>query len=115
LLLLYGGCQTVETAPATGGCYEHRGMWCSNYAIDPGQTKVAVLAALADSKMPVLQEGMLHGELFIDTRTPEDCEVRLVIMPRGPYGQGARVGVRITGIGTHRDASATRLPHPYDK
>jgi hypothetical protein len=102
LPVLYGGCQAVEAQRSTGPYYEHRGMWCGDYGLDPAQARVAARMALADLKMPVGREGVLPHGLFIDTQTPENREARLVIMPLGPDGQGARVGVRLTGFGTHR-------------
>jgi hypothetical protein len=106
LPVLYGGCQALETHPPSTSYYEHTGMWFSHYDIDPGRARVAVLAALADLHMPVYQEGQLPRGGFLDTRTPEGFEARVLIAPQGPSGQGSRVGVRVGGFGTHPEVCA---------
>jgi hypothetical protein len=96
---LYSG-QTLEAQHPVGAYYELGGMWCGDYAIDPGRARVAVLAALADMHMPVYQEGFFPAGSFLDTRTADNFEARLTIVP-GRCGAGTHIGVRIAGFGTH--------------
>jgi hypothetical protein len=84
-------------------------MWCGNYGIDPDRASVAALAALTELGLPVRGEGVLHHGYFIDTRMPENLEARVFIMPLGRHGEATRVGVRITGFGTHAEVCARLL------
>jgi hypothetical protein len=102
---LYNG-QTVEAQHPTGTYYEVSRMWCGDYDIDPGRARVAVLAALADMHMPVYQEGFFSFGSFLDTKTPDNFEARLTILPLGRYGAGTQVRVCIGGFGTHRNVCA---------
>jgi hypothetical protein len=103
---LCGGCQALKTHALSDSYYEQSGVWFGHYDIDPGRARVAVLAALADLRMPAYQEGQLRRGGFIDTRTPEGLEARVLITPLVPYGEGTRVGVRVGGFGTHPEACA---------
>lgn len=89
--------------------YEYSGMWLGNYAIDPGRARVAVLAALANMHMPVYQEGFFPYGSFLDTKTPDNFEARLTILPLGRAGTATQIGVRIGGFGTHRQVCARIL------
>jgi hypothetical protein len=109
LPVLCGGCQALDGHRLNASYYEHSGMWFGHYDLDPGRARVAVLAALADLHMPVHQEGQLHRGDFLDTRTPEGFEARVLLTPLGPYGQGTRVGVRVGGFGTHPEVCARIL------
>lgn len=105
---LYSG-QTLQAQRPSDPYYEYSGMWLGNYAIDPGRARVAVLAALANLHMPVYQEGLLpYGSIF-DTKTPDNYEARLTILPLGRTGEATRIGVRIGGFGTHRQVCARIL------
>jgi hypothetical protein len=84
-------------------------MWCAQFDLDSGRARLAVLAALGDMHMPVYQEGFLPFGCFIDTRTPDNFEARLTILPPGRYSTGTQVCVRIGGFGTHRQVCARIL------
>jgi hypothetical protein len=109
LTALSSGCLTVQTRHGHDSCYEHHGMWCGNYGIGFEEARAAALAALTHLKMPVYHEGPLGRGIFIDTRTPEDFEARVIIAPLGHHGGGTRIGVRLTGFGTHRAVCARLL------
>jgi hypothetical protein len=79
-------------------------MWCRNYAIGLSGARVAALITLTELKMPVYHEGPYHSGIFIDTRTPENLEARVMIFPLDPYDKSASIGIRIGGFGTHPDA-----------
>ena len=96
---LYTG-QTLRAQHPVGAYYEFSGAWCGDYDIDPGRARVAVLAALAEMHMPVYQEGFFPAGSFLDTRTADNFEARLTIVP-GRCGAGTHIGVRIAGFGTH--------------
>jgi hypothetical protein len=101
---------TLEAQPPVGAYYEIRGMWCADYAIAPGHARGAVLAALADMHMLVGQEGFYpYGGSFIDTKTPDNYEARITIVPRGPAGPGTQIRVCIGGFGTHPKVCARIL------
>jgi hypothetical protein len=101
--------QTLEAQHPIGAYYEVSGNWCGDYNIDPGRARMAVLAALADMHMLVGQEGFFpFGGGFLDTRTPDNFEARLTILP-GRYGAGTQVRVCIGGFGTHRKVCARIL------
>jgi hypothetical protein len=109
LLLALSGGRTLEAQHPFGAYYEVSGNWCCNYDIDPGRARVAVLAALADMHMLVGQEGFYpYGGSFLDTRTPDNYEARLTILPGRP-GAGTQVRVCIGGWGTHRKVCARIL------
>jgi hypothetical protein len=84
-------------------------MWWGNYGIGFEGARTAALTALTHLKMPVYQEGPLGYGIFIDTRTPDNFEARVSIMPLGGNGEATRIGVRITGFGTHREVCARLL------
>jgi hypothetical protein len=99
--------RTLEAQHPLGAYYDVEGMWCGDYAIDPGRGRVAVLAALAELHMLVGQEGFYpYGGSFLDTKTPDKFEARLTILPRGA---GTQVRVCIGGFGTHRQVAARIL------
>jgi RNA 3'-terminal phosphate cyclase len=101
------GCQTVEAQHPLGAYYDVEGAWCGDYAIDPGRARVAVLAALAEMHMLVGQEGFYpSGGGFLDTKTPDQFDARLTLLPRGA---GTQVRVCIGGFGTHRQVAARIL------
>ena len=102
--------QTLESPHRIGAYYEISGMWCGDYDIDPGRARLAVLAALANMHMLVGQEGFYpYGGSFLDTKTPDNFEARLTILPLGRYGVGTQVRVCIGGFGTHRKVCARIL------
>jgi hypothetical protein len=105
---LYTG-QRLEAQHPIGAYYEFSGTWCGDYDIDPGRARLAVLAALADMHMPVYQEGFFPCGSFLDTKTPDNFETRLTIVPLGRAGPGTQVRVRIGGFGTHRKVCARIL------
>ena len=105
---LYTG-QTLQAQRPIGPYYEVHGMWCGNCDIDPGRARTAVLAALADMHMPVGQEGFFPYGSFLNTKTPDNFEARLTILPLGGYGAGTQVRVCIGGFGTHRKVCARIL------
>ena len=106
---LYSG-QTMQAQHPIGAYYEFSGNWCADFAIDPGRARVAVLAALADMHMLVGQEGFYpYGGSFLDTKTPDNFEARLTVLPLGRYGAGTQVRVCIGGFGTHRKVCARIL------
>jgi hypothetical protein len=100
---LYSGCQVLETRRSSESYYEHDGMWCGDYGIGREEARAAALSALAELKMPVYQEGMDRHGIFIDTRTPENFQARIVIMPRGRHSGRTRICIRVGGFGTHRN------------
>jgi hypothetical protein len=102
LSALSSGCQVVETHRANTSYYEHDGMWCGNYEIGFEEARVAARLTLAELKMPIYQEGPERQGIFIDTRTPENFEARVVILPPGRHVASTRIGVRVGGFGTHR-------------
>jgi len=106
---LSSGCQSLEIRQSSNPYYEHDGMWCATYRISAAQARLAAIVALTKLQMPLYQEGPLRHGIFIDTRTPENFEVRIVIMPLGRYGEGTRVGVRVGGFGTHPEVCAGLL------
>jgi hypothetical protein len=100
--------QTLQAQPPIGGYFEISGMWCSNYDIDPARARVALLAALANMHMLVGQEGFYpYGGSFIDTKTPDNYETRLTIVPLGRAG--TQIRVCIGGFGTHPKVCARIL------
>jgi hypothetical protein len=101
--------QTLQAQRPIDPYYEYSGMWLGNYAIDPGRARVAVLAALANMHMPVYQEGFYPYGSFLDTKTPDNYEARLTILPLGRAGEATQIGVRIGGFGTHRQVCARIL------
>src|SRR5262245_49899753 len=106
LSALYSGCQAVETSHVRDPYYEHEGSWCGNFGIGSESARLAALAALAELNMPVCTQGQHHRGIFIDTRTPENLEARVLILPQG---QGSRICVRVGGFGTHREVSERLL------
>ncbi len=101
------GCLMVQVNPPHDSYYEHDGMWCSNYPVSVAQARFAAIAALTELKMPLYQEGPLHHGLFLDTKTSDEFETRILIMP-ARHGGAVRIGVRVGGFGTHRQV-CTRL------
>jgi hypothetical protein len=95
------GCQAVE--PRSADYYEHDRMWCGNFVTGLADARVAALATLTELKMPVYQEGPLRQGIFIDTKTPENFQGRVILMPLDWPDHGTRIGVRIGGFGTHRE------------
>jgi hypothetical protein len=106
---LFSSCQAIETRHEADSYYEQGGMWCANYGIGVEGARVAVIAALTHLQMPVYREGPLRHGIFLDTRTPENCEARVFIVSLGRHGAGTRVSVRIGGFGTHRAICARLL------
>ena len=104
LVSAIGGCQAVGTPQPQVSYYEHDGMWCRNYGIGLAGARVAALITLTELKMPVYHEGPYLFGIFIDTRTPENLEARVMIFPLDQYGKSASIGIRIGGFGTHPDA-----------
>jgi hypothetical protein len=101
--------QTLEAQQPSGAYYKVSGNWCGDFAIDPGRARVAVLAALADLHMRVGQEGFYpYGGGFLDTKTPDNFEARLTILPVRS-GAGTQIRVCIGGFGTHRKVCARLL------
>jgi hypothetical protein len=101
---------TLQAQHPIGAYYEVRGMWCGDYNIDPGRARAAVLATLADMHMLVGQEGFYpYGGSFLDTKTPDNFETRLTLLPLGPVGAGTQVRVCVGGFGTHRKVCARIL------
>jgi hypothetical protein len=100
LSALYSGCQTLETRHSS--YYEHDGMWCGTYGIGFEEARAAVLTTFTELKMPIGQQGPHRNGIFIDTRTPENLEARVMIMPLGRHLESTRICVRIGGFGTHR-------------
>jgi len=109
LAALYSGCQVAETHHAYAPYYEHDGMWCGIFEIGFEEARVATRAALAEMKMPIYQEGPDRHGAFIDTKTPDNFEARIVIMLPGRRGEGTRICVRVGGFGTHRKVSERLL------
>ena len=109
LSALFSGCQAVETGHGPDAYYEQGGMWCVNSRMGVEGARVAVVAALTHLQMPIYREGPLRHGIFIDTRTPDNCEARVFIVSRGRHGEGTRVSVRIGGFGTHRAMCAQLL------
>jgi hypothetical protein len=105
---LYTG-QTLKAQHPIGAYYEFSGTWCGDYDIDPGRARVAVLAALAEMHMPVYQEGFFPCGSFLDTKTTDNFEARVTILPLGRGGPGTQVSIRIGGFGTHRKVCARML------
>jgi hypothetical protein len=106
LMLLPALCsgQTLEAQQPIGAYYEVSGKWCGDYDIDLGRARAAVLASLADMHMRVGQEGFYPtGGGFLDTKTPDNFETRLTILP---LPAGTQIRVCITGFGTHRKVCA---------
>jgi hypothetical protein len=101
-LVLSAGCQVTPTHLTQTSYYEHDGMWCGSYDIGFEEARFAVHATLADLKMPIGQEGPDRRGAFLDTRTPDGYEARVVILPPGRRGSVTRICVRIGGFGTHR-------------
>jgi len=102
LSALDSGCRSIETSSSHDLCYEHDGMCCRNYGLSFEGTRLAALAALTDLNMPVCRDGRYRHGLFIDTRTRENLEVRLMILPLDRQLGGTRICVRVGGFGTHR-------------
>jgi hypothetical protein len=100
LASLAGGCLTTDAHHATP-YYEHNGMWCGDFQIGFEEARVAVRGALAEMKMPISAEGLEHHGVFLDTKTPDNFEARVVIFPPGRH-EGTRICIRISGFGTHR-------------
>jgi hypothetical protein len=103
LSALYSGCQGVEPRPSYVSCYEHDGMWCANYELSFEGARLATLAALTELKMPVYRDGRHRNGIFIDTRTPENLEARIVILPQDRLAEGTRICIGVGGFGTHRE------------
>jgi hypothetical protein len=97
---LCGGCLTPDTHHVSS-YYEHGGMWCGSFQIGFEEARVAVHAALAEMKMPITGEGLQHHGVFMDTRTSENFEARVILLPPGRH-EGTRICIRIGGFGTHR-------------
>ncbi|HMF13619.1 MAG TPA: hypothetical protein VKE94_14975 [Gemmataceae bacterium] len=73
------------------------------------QTDEKAIASLAPVAA-VGQEGFYpYGGSFLDTKTPDNFEARLTILPLGRYGVGTQVRVCIGGFGTHRKVCARIL------
>ena len=100
---LCGGCQAVATSASYEPYYEHDGMWCGNYGVGVATARVAALTALTELKMPVYHEGPYLNGIFIDTRTPDNFEARVMIVSLDRYDKSTSIGVRIGGFGTHRE------------
>jgi hypothetical protein len=100
---------TLEAQRPSDAYFELGGMWCGRYDIDSGRARMAVLAALANLHMTVLQEGFYPYGSFVDTKTADNYEARIAVQPLGAFGPGTQVGVRITGFGTHRQVCARIL------
>jgi hypothetical protein len=78
-------------------------MWCRNYILSFEGARIATLATLSDLRMPECRDGRYRNGIFIDTRTQDNLDVRIVILPEEHPGEGTRVGVRVGGFGTHRN------------
>ncbi|HLJ97525.1 MAG TPA: hypothetical protein VKU02_30475 [Gemmataceae bacterium] len=102
LSTLYSGCQAMQLRSADDPYYEREHMWWGDYAIGFEGARDATLSALTHLKMPVYQEVPLPNGILIDTRTPDDFEARVILQPLAQPGAGTRIGVRVTGFGTHR-------------
>ena len=102
LLALASGCHLPDPRPAAVQYYEHDGMWCGRYDIGFEEARVAARMTLAELKMPIYGEGPDRHGIFIDTRTPDNFDARIVIIPPGRRLEGTRICVRIGGFGTHR-------------
>jgi hypothetical protein len=101
LLAPFSG-HALQAQHPIGDYFRFSGMWCGDYDLDPGRTRVAVLAALADMHMLVGQEGFdPYGGGFLDTKTPDDFGSRITYLPL-PRGAGTQVRVNIGGFGTHK-------------
>jgi hypothetical protein len=110
-LLLPAFCtgQALVAQHASGTYYEISGNWCSDCDLDPGRARGAVLAALAALHMRIGQEGFYpYGGSFIDTKTPDNFETRITLLPRG-RGAGTQIRVCVGGFGTHRAVCARIL------
>lgn len=101
------GCETLETR-SFDPSFERDGMWCREYGIPMGQARYATVAALTELKMPIYKEGPLHRGLFVDTKTTDDFETRVILTELGRHGPGTRISVRVGGFGTHHEV-CTRL------
>jgi hypothetical protein len=82
--------------------YQCDAMWWGNSGVGVAGARLAAIAALTALKMPLYQEGPLYHGIFLDTKTPDGYEVRVVILPLGWHAPGTRIGVRVGGFGTHR-------------
>jgi hypothetical protein len=102
LAALSGGCQVVPAHHADGPYYLHDGMWCGTFDIGFEEARVAVRGALAELRMPISQEGPERRGAFLDTRTPDDFEARVVILPPNRRAERTRICIRVGGFGTHR-------------
>ncbi len=102
-----GGCQLPETRPSA--YYEHDGMWCGRFDIGFEEARVAARMTLAELHMPILGEGPDRHGVFFDTKTPDNFEARIIIIPPGRRAEGTRICVRIGGFGTHRQVSERLL------
>ena len=102
LSALYSGCQSLEMPSGHDSCYERDGMLCRNYGLTFEGARIATLASLKDLNMPVRHEGRYRHGIFVDTRTPDNLEVRIVILPQDRQAEGTRIGVGVGGFGTHR-------------
>jgi hypothetical protein len=111
LFTLSSGCQLLDTRRTVDSYYEHNDMWCGDFQASFAQARVATLTALTELKMPVYKEGPLRQSIFIDTKTPDNYEVRIEIKPLGlrPSGETTRIGARVGGFGTHREVCARLL------
>ena len=58
LLPALNGGERLEAQRPVGAYYEFSGKWCGDFDIDPGRARLAVLAALAEMRMLVGQEGL---------------------------------------------------------
>jgi hypothetical protein len=78
-------------------------MWCRNYPLSFEGARIATLAALSDLQMPECRNGRYRNGIFVETRTQDTFDVRIVILPEEHPGEGTRVGIRVGGFGTHRN------------
>lgn len=99
---------TLQAQRPSDAYFELGGMWCSRYDIDSGRARMAVLSALTNLHMTVLQEGFYAYGSFVDAKTVDNYEARIAVQPM-PHGPGTQIGVRITGFGTHRQVCARIL------
>jgi hypothetical protein len=111
LFTLSSGCQLLDTRRTVDSYYEHNDMWCGDFQASFAQARVATLTALTELQMPVYKEDPQRQSIFIDTKTPDNYEVRIEIKPLGlrPSGETTRIGARVGGFRTHREVCARLL------
>ncbi len=104
--LANGGCLLVAAGAAAGGAATYayaKGKVCRSYPANHGDTRAAVHAALAELKLPVVEEDVNASASSVESRTARGDKLRVFldtqVSPIPAEGSVTRVCVRVATFG----------------